>query len=164
MSLGLWELIILTIPVIIIILIIKSLNKGSNKSIVENIGIIAKYCRNCGKEVDSKAVACIGCGVPPLLENKYCYNCGCETESKQVICVKCGVSFPASNKGAGGIKWLCFFIPLVGLILYLMWKDDKPVAAKECGKFALIGVVIGIVIAIIGNIILYSVMMSSFNY
>ena len=70
----------------------------------------------------------------------------------------------SNNEGAGGIKWLCFFIPLVGLILYLMWKDDKPVAAKECGKFALIGVVIGIVIAIIGNIILYSVMMSSFNY
>ena len=70
----------------------------------------------------------------------------------------------SNNEGAGGIKWLCFFIPLVGLILYLMWKDEKPVAAKECGKFALIGVVIGIVIAIIGNIILYSVMMSSFNY
>ena len=70
----------------------------------------------------------------------------------------------SNNEGAGGIKWLCFFIPLVGLILYLMWKDDKPFAAKECGKFALIGVVIGIVIAIIGNIILYSVMMSSFNY
>ena len=69
-----------------------------------------------------------------------------------------------SNEGAGGMKWFCFFIPLVGLILYLIWKDDKPVAAKECGKFALIGVVIGIVIAIIGNIILYSVMMSSFNY
>ena len=70
----------------------------------------------------------------------------------------------SNNEGAGGMKWLCFFIPLVGLILYLIWKDDKPVAAKECGKFALIGVVIGIVIAIIGNIILYSVMMSSFNY
>ena len=66
-----------------------------------------------------------------------------------------------SNEGAGGMKWLCFFIPLVGLILYITWKDEKPVAAKECGKFALIGVVIGIAFAIIGNIILVSLFMSS---
>ena len=66
-----------------------------------------------------------------------------------------------SNEGAGGIKWLCFFIPLVGLILYVTWKDDKPVAAKECGKFALIGFVIGIAFAIIGTIILVSLYMSS---
>ena len=65
-----------------------------------------------------------------------------------------------SNEGAGGMKWLCFFIPLVGLILYLIWKDDKPVAAKECGKFALIGVVTGIAFAIIGNIILVSLFVS----
>ena len=70
----------------------------------------------------------------------------------------------SNNEGAGGIKWLCFFIPLVGLILYLMWKDEKPVAAKECGKFALIGFGAGIAFAIIFNVIFFSIIMSSFNY
>ena len=111
------KLIILLIPVIIIILLIKSSRKSSNNLIVENIGFIAKYCRNCGKEVDSKAVACIGCGVPPLLENKYCYNCGVETESNQVICVKCGVSFSAPNnneKSKVAAALLAFFLGAFG--------------------------------------------------
>ena len=49
-----------------------------------------------------------------------------------------------SNEGAGGIKWLCLLFPLVGLILYLVWQSERPVAAKECGKFALIGAGISI--------------------
>ena len=48
----------------------------------------------------------------------------------------------SNTEGAGGIKWLCFFIPMVGLILYLMWKSEKPVAASECGKFALYGIAV----------------------
>jgi len=50
------------------------------------------FCRNCGKEVNEKAVACLGCGVDPLLENIYCPNCGAPTQANQVMCVKCGVS------------------------------------------------------------------------
>ena len=38
----------------------------------------------------------------------------------------------------------CF--PIVGLLLYFIWKEDKPVASKEVGKFALIGVVFSVVI------------------
>ncbi len=57
------------------------------------------YCRNCGKEVDEKAVACPACGVPPRTEKKFCHNCGVETQPSQVLCVKCGVSL---GGGAGG--------------------------------------------------------------
>lgn len=58
------------------------------------------YCRNCGKEVDPKAVACPACGVPPRLEKKYCPNCGSPTEPNQALCTKCGVSLAA----VGGTK------------------------------------------------------------
>ena len=68
----------------------------------------------------------------------------------------------SNNEGAGGMKWLCFFIPLVGLILYLMWKDEKPVAASECGKFALYGVAFGVVFAIVANIIGVAIISSMF--
>lgn len=50
------------------------------------------HCRNCGKEVNENAAACIGCGLPPLSENKYCQECGTETIEKQIMCVKCGCS------------------------------------------------------------------------
>ena len=54
---------------------------------------------------------------------------------------------------AGGIEWLCLFVPIVGLILYLVWQKDRPVAAKQCGKFAIIGAAVGFVIGIIFTII-----------
>jgi len=50
------------------------------------------HCRNCGKEVNEKAVACTSCGLPPLLETKFCQECGVETNEKQIVCVKCGCS------------------------------------------------------------------------
>jgi len=60
------------------------------------------YCRNCGKEVDDKAVACPGCGVPPRLERKFCFNCGTATQPNQAICTKCGVALGA--EGGSGTK------------------------------------------------------------
>ena len=36
-----------------------------------------------------------------------------------------------SNQGAGGIKWLCLLVPLLGLVLYLVWQQEKPQAAKR---------------------------------
>ena len=57
---------------------------------------------------------------------------------------------------AGGIEWLCLFFPVVGLILYLVWQKNRPVAAKQCGKFAIIGTgiwfVLGIIIMVISMI------------
>jgi hypothetical protein len=43
---------------------------------------------------------------------------------------------------SGGFAVLCFFMPLVGLILYLVWKDEYPLKAKSCGKGALIGAIV----------------------
>ena len=42
-----------------------------------------------------------------------------------------------------------FFIPLVGLILYLINKDTAPLKAKSAGKGALIGFCVSLVISII---------------
>ena len=61
------------------------------------------YCRNCGKEVHEKAVACPACGVPPLLEKKYCSNCGSPTQVNQAMCTKCGVAVTNSG-GSSGTK------------------------------------------------------------
>lgn len=56
------------------------------------------HCRNCGKEIDGKAVVCIHCGVPPKAEMKFCNNCGVSTNSNQAICTSCGVSLIRSGK------------------------------------------------------------------
>ena len=64
---------------------------------------------------------------------------------------------------AGGIEWLCLFVPIVGLILYLVWQKDRPVAAKQCGKFAIIGAAVGFVIGIIFTIISMFMMSSAID-
>lgn len=47
----------------------------------------------------------------------------------------------------GGFLWglLGCCIPLVGLILFLVWKDNKPKTAKAAGIGAIVGVVVVVV-------------------
>lgn len=49
------------------------------------------------------------------------------------------------GKGSIGFGILSFLIPLIGLILYLVWKRNKPQKAKSCGIGALIGIVISLI-------------------
>ena len=49
-----------------------------------------------------------------------------------------------------GLRIICFFIPLLGLIVYAVNIVQSPKIAKECGLYALIGFIIGIVIIGIG--------------
>ncbi|SVC88668.1 uncharacterized protein METZ01_LOCUS341522 [marine metagenome] len=69
----------------------------------------------------------------------------------------------SNQESAGGIKFLCLFIPLLGLILYLVWKDEKPVAATECGKFAIYGVIGWVIYTIVSFVIGGMMMFDAFN-
>lgn len=79
----------------------------------------------------------------------YCKNCGKEIDDKAVVCPACGVS--QQDKPAvvdsGNIGWavLGCCIPLVGLILFLVWKDQKPKTAKAAGIGALVCVIVGVI-------------------
>lgn len=94
---------------------------------------------------------------------KFCGNCGNEVDANAYICVKCGAVVEHNEKSnnivnvdKGGFGWgvLGFFVPIVGLILYLVWKNDKPNSAKASGMGALISVILGIVLYSIVMIIL----------
>ena len=52
----------------------------------------------------------------------------------------------------GGFGWglLGFCIPIVGLVLYLVWKDTKPKTSKAAGKGALISVCITVGLYVLG--------------
>jgi uncharacterized protein YqgC (DUF456 family) len=49
------------------------------------------------------------------------------------------------DKGSVGFAILSFFIPIVGLILFLVWRKEKPKKAKSAGIGAIIGFVLGII-------------------
>lgn len=79
----------------------------------------------------------------------FCKNCGQEIADNAAICVHCGVAQntqPAAQDN-GGFGWglLGCCIPIVGLILFLVWKDTKPKSAKAAGIGALVSVILLVV-------------------
>ena len=87
------------------------------------------FCSKCGKEVNDDAVVCV--------------HCGCAIENNKPS--------PANSNDAPntGFAVLGFFIPLAGLILYLVNKETAPLKAKSAGKGALIGFCVSLVFSII---------------
>jgi len=91
----------------------------------------------------------------------FCKNCGNEVEDNAYVCPKCGAKMkqdeePSVSKDSGSkIGWgiLSWFIPLVGLILFCVWKNDRPQTAKVCGLCALISFVLNIVLSIIMSVV-----------
>ncbi|NLD26006.1 MAG: zinc-ribbon domain-containing protein [Acholeplasmataceae bacterium] len=88
----------------------------------------------------------------------YCPNCGKELYERSKYCPDCGHNLDGTNKTSdnynGGFAVLGFFLPVVGLILYLIWNDENPKRAKSCGKGALIGVICQTALALVVWIIM----------
>ena len=82
----------------------------------------------------------------------YCPSCGESVRDNQDVCLACGtelkeekaVTYESGSQFGWGL--LGFLIPIVGLILFLVWKDKKPYASKAAGIGALIGFVLNIVV------------------
>ena len=88
----------------------------------------------------------------------FCKNCGNQIEDNAATCPSCGASqntFPQVTDN-GGFLWglLGCCIPIVGLVLFLVWKDTKPKTSKATGIGALVGVILMILyyilIAVVG--------------
>lgn len=97
------------------------------------------YCKNCGRTVDDTS--------------SYCNNCGARIDNKP--------NADASEDSLSlGFAIFGFFIPIVGLILFLIYEEKKPKRAKSAIKGTLIGFITKIVLAII-LVILYVVFVAS---
>ena len=93
------------------------------------------YCKKCGKEINDNAVICPSCG---YATDKY--------EQKNFK--------NESDSSSAGWAVLGFLFPLIGLILYLVWKEELPLRAKSIGKGALISVKINVVIGLLWGILI----------
>ena len=65
---------------------------------------------------------------------------------------------PADTRSFGWAV-LGFFFPIVGLILFLVWKSEKPVSAKQAGMGALASVISTVVLWIL--LIVFAAMVGS---
>ena len=86
------------------------------------------FCSNCGQELLENAPVCPNCGTVQGSTNME----GTVVENQ-----------PAEKEDKGGFLWglLGCCIPLVGLIMFLVWKDTKPKTAKAIGIGAIVGAV-----------------------
>lgn len=108
------------------------------------------YCRQCGKQIEDGAAFCPYCGADQAPQ--------------------AGPQPPNGGYGSvppveeSGVGWgvLGFFIPIVGLILFLVWRDEHPARSKGAGIGALIGVCLSVVTGILWGII-FSAMLSTIS-
>ncbi len=80
------------------------------------------FCKNCGQEIDDEAVVCPHCG----------------TQQKEL---------KVESEDNAGFGWglLSFCLPIVGLILFIIWREEKPKTAKLAGICALVGFILNII-------------------
>ena len=86
------------------------------------------FCKYCGKMLPEGADICPNCGKA-------------QSESPVQIVQRQDVADP-SDRPSFGYAFLGFLLPVIGLILYLVWKDDTPLRARSCGRGAAVGFVI----------------------
>lgn len=88
------------------------------------------YCNRCGNQVQDDA--------------RFCDNCGNDMNGNggQVYNVDNVNQKPVVDNGGFGWGLLGCCLPIVGLILFLVWKDQKPKSAKAAGIGALISVIL----------------------
>lgn len=89
----------------------------------------------------------------------FCKNCGNQIGDGAIMCPQCGTMVapvqqqPAQQKASFGWAVLGFFFPIVGLILFLVWKKDQPAKAKMAGIGALVGFIVNIVLSIVSSVL-----------
>lgn len=88
----------------------------------------------------------------------YCKNCGQQIDDRAYVCPYCKTytheSYGTSDAPSAGFAVLGFFIPIVGLILYLVYENKQPMRAKSAGKGALIGFIVQVVAAVVTAVII----------
>ncbi len=94
----------------------------------------------------------------------YCKNCGQRISDQVKVCPYCGYKIAKEiiikEDDSGSIGWglLGFLIPIAGLILYLVWKDNKPKCAKRARKGALASVICAVVVWVIYFVIIFGIL------
>jgi zinc transporter ZupT len=63
-----------------------------------------------------------------------------------------------------GFAVLGFFFPIVGLILWLVWRENLPRKAKSCGKGALVGALIWVALYVLIIVLAFVVSSLAIGY
>lgn len=107
------------------------------------------FCKMCGQEMADDAVVCNYCGAPKEASQEATQEATQEASQATSQATSQEIPQPTVQTTApqetdeGGFLWglLGCCIPIVGLVLFLVWKDNKPKTAKALGIGALVSVI-----------------------
>lgn len=121
---------------------------------------MSDVCKKCGENLYGNKVKCPFCG-EPIKSGNYS-NRSTVNNSSNVYRANANQVPPAANKqknyntsprpvdtGGGGWGLLGFCVPIAGIVLYFVWKDERPYTAKACLNGALISIGLGIFLNIV---------------
>lgn len=77
------------------------------------------YCHQCGKDIG---------------ESKFCPYCGASMNPENNQYQPINQVVKENDQSHFGFALLSFFIPVAGIVLYCIWKDEFPLKAKSCLK------------------------------
>lgn len=99
-----------------------------------------KFCPVCGENLENVT----GGGGPKVNVNQQPEQS--QSQSQQTY-QQTQYQRPPATEDTGSIGWgiLGFFIPIVGLILFLVWNSSKPRNAKSAGIGALASVIFSVI-------------------
>jgi hypothetical protein len=117
---------------------------------------VSDVCKKCGNNLYGNKTKCPFCGEP--IKGGY----GSSGPNSSNFSSSSYSSNPNSHGSTvrrsasvddGGAGWglLGFCLPLIGIILYLVWQDEKPNTAKACLNGALVSILIGFFFGIISS-------------
>lgn len=122
---------------------------------------MADTCSSCGNNLYGNKVKCPFCGEPisksgytsnnNQMNNNNVYKTSNSNSGSNYNSSGSNHSKLPSSADTGGAGWglLGFCVPLVGIILYFVFKDEKPNTAGA----SLTGAIIGIVLYVLVNLI-----------
>ena len=136
------------------------------------------YCQHCGKIVADGSKFCNGCGAPinaggQNQQNQYQQNQYQQNQYQQNQYQQNYGQSPYGNQYGNDYSYpsygsdpddtpdmmlniLAFFIPLAGIIVYFLQKNDSPVRAKAALKWALTSWAIAAVFAVLYFVFIFS--------
>ena len=144
------------------------------------------FCSNCGKELPDNAAFCPECGAaqkivpqeeapqaasqeipaepiysaPPQTPPQAAYQQPFYQQPPyQQTAPPPNYAPPVVDSGSFGWAVLGFFFPIVGLILFLVWKDQKPLSSKKAGIGALVGVILSVVFYVLVYVVIFGAAM-----
>lgn len=122
------------------------------------------YCKKCGRNIGADKAFCPYCGTQRGVEvasSEPAVQQAAPQQQSAPVTVNVTNNVASDDAPNMGFAILGFFFPLIGLILWLIWKDQTPLKAKSCGKGALIGFIVSIVAGVVPYIFYFVVLLAA---